>query len=86
MNKCFEEDCAKACPNRESLCNIILDVCYQKSCSKRFAWNMCGEDIIHNLLRHNDGYIRFPVEDTEGDIYYCGNTFSVLEKKYEVNE
>lgn len=86
MNKCFAEDCAKVCPNKESLCNIILDVCYQRSSSKRFAWNMCGEEIIHNLLKHNGGLIRFPVEDEDGDVYYCGNTFKVLEKEYEVNE
>lgn len=86
LNDSFVEDCAKACPNKESLCNIILDVCYQKSCSKRFAWNMCGDEIVDNLLQQNDGYIRYPVEDEYGDINYCGNTFKVHEKKYEVSE
>ena len=86
LNDSFVEDCTKVCPNKDSLCNIILDVCYQKSCSKRFAWNMCGDEIINNLLQQNDGYIRYPVEDEDGDIYYCGNTFKVHEKKYEVSE
>lgn len=86
LNDNFLEECVKLCPNRDSMCNIILDVCYQKSSSKRFAWNMCGDDIIRNLLSQSDGYIQYPVEDANGELMYCGNRFSIHKKKIEVDE
>lgn len=80
MNEEFQEACDKACPNRKALCNIVLDLCYKRNSTKRFAWNMCGDDIIDNLLNKNDNTIVFPVASHDGDIKYCGNTFR-LEKK-----
>lgn len=77
----FEQDCDEACPNRSSLCNIVLDICYRKSSTKRFAWEMCGDEIIHNLLAKNGGAISFPSVDTGGDIVFCGERFSLKQKK-----
>lgn len=86
MNNEFRKECDAICPNRDILCNIILDICYTKSSTKRFAWSMCGTDIIHNLLSQNDNTISFPTIDKDGDIEYCCNRFSVTSKKVEVNE
>lgn len=86
MNEEFRKNCDMVCQNKYALCDIILDICYTKSSTKRFAWNMCGEEIIHNLLRNNNNIISFPVIDTDGDIYYCGDRFSVVEKEIEVTE
>lgn len=77
----FEQDCDEACPNRSALCNIVLDICYRKSSTKRFAWEMCGDEIIHNLLVNNDNIISFPVIDPSGDIIFCGERFSLRQKK-----
>lgn len=30
MRNEFEQECAKVCPNRQTLCDIVLDVCYKK--------------------------------------------------------
>lgn len=86
MNDEFRKECNKICPNGDELCNIILDICYTKSSTKRFAWSMCGDEIIHNLLSKNDYTISYPVLDADGDIEFCGNTFSVNTTTIEVSE
>lgn len=86
MNDEFRKECSIICQNEDSLCNIILDICYTRSSTKRFAWSMCGHNIIHNLLLKNNNTISFPVIDCNGDIYYCGERFSVISKRIEVTE
>lgn len=77
MNEEFKKECLSICQNSQSLCNIILDLCYTRNSTKRFAWSMCAQEIIHNLLAKNNYYISFPTVDTCGDITYCGENFSV---------
>ena len=87
MNNEFRRECSKICPNSRVLCNIVLDICYKRSATKRFAWAMCGNDIIENLLEKNNGLISYPVLDDEGDISYCGQRFSIRTiKMEEMNE
>jgi hypothetical protein len=86
MNSEFQKECNKISPNSDALCNIILDVCYTKSSTKRFAWDMCGTQIIHNLLNANENQISYPVLDVNGDIEFCGNTYSVKTKTIGVDE
>lgn len=73
----FEQECAKVCPNRLSLCDIVLDICYQKSSTKRFAWEMCGGEIIQNLLARNGGVISYPTLAPDGEIHFGGNRFTI---------
>lgn len=82
----FRNACDAACSNSQSLCDILLDICYQRSCTKRFAWNMCGKEIIGNLLQKNGNRIHFPVLDQEGTIEFGGNRFSFCEKEIGVIE
>lgn len=81
MQSEFERECAEICPNRFALCDIILDICYMRSSTKRFAWDMCGEEIIQNLLARNGQVISYPALDSDGDIQFCGNRFSVKQKE-----
>ena len=39
MDREFRRECAIACPDERALCNIVLDLCYRKKTTKRFAWN-----------------------------------------------
>lgn len=80
----FEKKCFVLCQNRRTLCEILLDICYTRSASKKFAWSICGSDIINNLLANNENTIYFPIADPDGDIHYCGERFSVACKKIEV--
>lgn len=84
MNDEFRKNCDAICQNKDALCDIILDLCYTRSSTKRFAWSMCGYEIIHNLLSKNNNMISFPVLDTDGEIYYCGNKFKLMTKEIEV--
>lgn len=82
----FEGACDEICSNRVTLCDIVIDICYQKSNTKRFAWEMCGSEIIANLLNKNGGVIHFPVQDDEGAIEFGGRRFSMMEKVIGGNE
>lgn len=86
MNEDFRKECYQICPNKNILCNIILDICYTHSSTKRFAWSMCGTEIIHNLLKHNNNNISYPVLDSNGDIVFGGNRFTIETIQVEVSE
>lgn len=73
----FRAECDSVCPNSQELCDIALDLCYQKATTKRFAWALCGSEIIVNLLLKNNNSISYPVRDDNGDLYYNGKKFSV---------
>lgn len=77
INDEFTRGCVEICPDELAMCNIILDLCYTKSNAKRFAWNMCGSEIIHNLLLENGGLISFPVRSDDGEFDYCGERFTI---------
>lgn len=80
--KCIEE-CNKICPNDDILCNIVLDICYTKEKTKQFAWVVCGENIINNLLKANNNIIQYPMIDSDGDITYRGRTFTINNYRIE---
>lgn len=86
MNEDFRKECSSICPNDTTLCDIILDICYTRNSTKKFAWSMCGAKIIHNLLKNNNNTISFPTIDYSGDISYCGERYSLKTKKIEVIE
>lgn len=86
MDEDFRKECASICPNEQTICDIILDICYTKNSTKKFAWSMCGHSIIHNLLLKNNQLISFPTIDSDGDIMYCGERYTVKSKKIEVDK
>ena len=80
MIRDFKVECERACSNSAQLCDIILDLCYCRSGSKQFCWDICSEEIIENLLKNNDNTIYFPVQDEDGDIEFCGKRFTLESK------
>lgn len=86
INDEFNRECGKICPDTASLCNIILDLCYTKSATKKFAWDMCGDEIIYNLFQSNDWQISYPVRSDDGDFEYCGERYIVETHKIGVTE
>ena len=82
MREEFIHECSSICQNRFALCNIVLDICYRKSSTKRFAWEMCGDEIIQNLISRNGGILSYPTLDENGEIAFGGNKFTV--KQVEV--
>lgn len=82
----FRNACDAACSNARALCDILLDICYSRNCTKHFVWNMCGKELVESLLQKNDMTIHFPVLDDGGDIQFAGNRFSIREKRLEVDD
>lgn len=84
LNDDFRRECDKACSDKYALCDILVDLCYSRSATKRFVWAMCGDVIIENLLKRSGGIISVPVLDESGDIEFSGKRFSVIETNMEV--
>lgn len=83
----FKSKCEEICPNEKELCDIIVDLCYSSSKSKQFAWDICGEVIIDNLLDKNEHMINYPVlVKSDGDFEFGGEQFVMCHKKYEEDE
>lgn len=83
----FVERCREVCPNHMVLTNIIIDICYSSNKSKSFAWDICGNEIFYNVLRNSENKIQFPIKDENGDIEFCGKTFSLCTKEVgDVND
>ena len=82
----FKRQCLEQCPNEEYLCNIVLDLCYSKSkYSKQFAWDICGDMFIQNLLRRHNYMVTYPTLDETGDIEFNGLHFSMKTTEIKVN-
>ena len=58
------------CPNKDELCNIVVDLCYKNDKNKQFAWDIAGDTFVKNLLKLNENKITYPVKDDCGDIEY----------------
>ncbi len=71
----FKSKCQAVSSSKQQLCDILLDICYQKEGSKQFAWDIVGEEIIENLLKRNSGYISFPHISADGDVEFGGEKF-----------
>lgn len=84
MHDEFRNACIAVCPNSKSLCDIVLDLCYKKSSTKKFAWEMSGPDIIDNLLERNNRTISYPVRSPDGEIVFCGERFTLEEQQIGV--
>lgn len=76
----FRRRCALVCPTNEELTNIVIDLVYSEKKSKSFAWQICGEQIIKNLLKSNDYKINVPELVADNGEFECnGNNFRMNE-------
>lgn len=70
------EDMTSICPNEESLCDILLDICYTGKMSKTIVWDVCGTQIIKNMLEKYDNTLTYPEKSENADFCCCGTKFS----------
>lgn len=83
----FKRQCLSECPNEDILCNIVLDLCYSKSrASKQFAWDICGDQFIRNLLKRSRYKISYPEADESGDILFNGERFKMKTITLDMNQ
>ena len=76
LSKEFLKECILVCPNQDSMCNIMVDLCYSSNAAKSFVWRLCGDIIIDHLLAINDYQLTYLVKNEFGDIIYRGLRFS----------
>ncbi|MEK4289388.1 hypothetical protein [Paenibacillus sp. FSL P4-0502] len=84
----FKDEAYKINNNAEDLCNIIIKLIesgqkYGKNVSKSFLWDICGEQIIKNLLNKSNNIIRYPIADASGEVSYKGRTFKMITQKVD---
>lgn len=83
----FRKECAEVCTNEEELCDIVIDMCYETEGMKAFAWDVAGDVIVRNLLKRNNGVVRFPMrtDDACAEFTFAGNGFTMqaIEVEYE---
>lgn len=72
----FKSKFSEVCPNELVLCDILIDLLYDKPNAKNVVWDMCGEVIISNLLTKSGGILAYPerVRD-EAEFSCCRNKF-----------
>ncbi len=83
----FRSKCEEICSNAKELCDIVLDICYSSEKSKQFAWDICGDIIIENLLENNNYIINYPVlVDSNGEFEFGGEQFVMYKKQLKEDE
>jgi hypothetical protein len=76
----FKEKAFEICNNKYKLCNIVIDLCYNKNSTKQFVWDMCGDVVLETLLKNHDYIITYPKKDDKGNFTFGGYTFSMQSK------
>ena len=79
----FRKESEAVCPNQYALCNIVLDITYTRSTTKKFAWAMCGDVIVENLFKANNYKIEYPALSDKGTFYYAGNKYELRQLELE---
>lgn len=67
----FEGQCHTICPDDTMLCDILIDICYSGRNQKEIVWQLCGNTIVDNLLRHSNGVITYPKRVNENAEFEC---------------
>lgn len=71
-----KSECEMICPNEDELCDILCDICYTSEHSKQFAWDVCGETMIRNLMERNDNNIQYPKKvSSGGEFTFSGDEY-----------
>jgi hypothetical protein len=71
LNLLFKGKFHEACANEKMLCDILIDLLYDKPNSKGVVWDVCGDTIIDNLLCRSGGIIEYPEATNEDEDFSC---------------
>jgi hypothetical protein len=61
----------EVCSNEKILCNILIDLLYDKPNSKGAVWDICGDVVIDNLLQKSNYMIKYPETVEDGEEFTC---------------
>lgn len=79
----FKRQLDEVIPDEETQTEILLDLCYARNNnkSKSFVWEMCGKQIIKNMLVQNDNTVYIPVQDINGDFTVKGISYKMKKER-----
>lgn len=75
----FKQKAIDIYSNNEDLCNAIVSTLYDTKANRQFVWDICGEQMIINLLNNNDNKYVYPIKCESGDIEWNGLRFRMEE-------
>lgn len=75
----FRRRCMEICQDDAILCDILLDLCYKKSSTKSFVWEMFPDAIVYNLLSNNGNMMCVPTLSENGHRVYCGEKYITVD-------
>lgn len=79
----FRSKFSEACPNEKMLCNILIDLLYDKPNAKGVVWDMCGDVIVENLLEKSGGILSYPAKVSDGyEFSCCRDSFKMQQMLY----
>lgn len=78
MTARFVEQCDITCPDKIEQTSYLVHLLYRTNVSKRFVWEICGEQIINNLLEANNYIIEYPIQTKDGEFTYAGKQYSMV--------
>lgn len=68
----------EVCPNGNVLCDILIDLLYDKPNSKGVVWDICGDIVINNLLKKSNYIIQYPeAVDSDEEFACCRKKFKM---------
>ena len=74
----FRAKFSEVCPNEKMLCDILIDLLYDKPNSKNVVWDMCGDVIIANLLEKSGNILVYPERSVDNiEFSCCRNNFKM---------
>lgn len=73
----FQREALDVCSNMRTLCDALLKICYKSQFSKRFVWEVCGEQIVDNLLNKRGEYTYY-IRDDEGTVEFRGRKYKKI--------
>ena len=76
----FKSKFYEACSNEKVLCEILIDLLYDKPNSKGVVWDICGDVIIDNLLEKANYIVNYPEAVTDNAEFTC------CRKKFKMNQ
>lgn len=80
VNLMFKGKFYEACSNEKMLCDILIDLLYDKPNAKGVVWDMCGDVIIDNLLSKSGGLIEYP------EAVDCDEEFKCCRKRFKMKK
>lgn len=83
----FTAQCFEVCNSANVICDIVLDMCYKTLNSKQFAWDVCGFNMVDNLLKRNGNVLHYPKRvDDNGEFDLNGVPYVLKEEYYDMED